>query len=144
MLFNSITYAVFLPIVFIFYWMLPHRYRWILLLCASYYFYMSWNVKYVVLIFLITIISYIAAILVENESDCRKKKIVLGISSTICLSLLFFFKYFNFISGSLTDFLKIFSLQIHPVILKVFVPVGISFYTFQALGYVIDVYMGGG
>lgn len=73
MLFNSFAFAVFLPIVFVLYWVMPHKGRWILMLVASYYFYMSWNAKYVFLILFTTIISYVAAILLEKTERIRSK-----------------------------------------------------------------------
>ena len=142
MLFNSLSFAIFLPIVFSIYWLLPHKYRWILILAASYYFYMSWNAKYIVLILFTTCVSYGAARLLENEKNLKKKKMILGISAFLCLLVLFFFKYFNFVSESFTAFLEIFTIQLNPITLKLFLPVGISFYTFQTLSYVIDVYRG--
>ncbi len=142
MLFNSMTYVVFLPLVFSIYWMVPHRYRWIILFTSSYYFYMSWNPKYVVLILFTTLISYTAGILIEKESDKAKRKLVVGFSAVACLAVVFFFKYFNFFSQSAVSFLNLFSLQLHPITLNVILPVGISFYTFQTLSYVVDVYRG--
>ncbi|MBQ3374563.1 MAG: MBOAT family protein [Oscillospiraceae bacterium] len=142
MLFNSIAFLIFLPLVFAVHWLLPHRFRWILLLAASYYFYMSWNVKYVVLILFVTVISYIMAILIEESNSKLYKQLFLSITIVSCLGILFFFKYFNFFSQSLTRFLQLFALPIHPVTLKLMLPVGISFYTFQTLSYVIDVYRG--
>ena len=109
MLFNSIAFAIFLPIVFILYWVLPHKYRWILLLVASYYFYMSWNPKYIVLIFFITLISYIAGLLMEKAKNKTNKKIILAFTLVSCLSVLFFFKYFNFFSETIVNFLNLFS-----------------------------------
>ncbi|MBR0315952.1 MAG: MBOAT family protein [Synergistaceae bacterium] len=144
MLFNSWQYGIFLPVVFGIYWLLPHRLRWILLFVASYYFYMSWNAKYVVLILFTTIVSYLAAILIEYRKNvtCTPPKITLILTLTACLGILFVFKYFNFFSESFVNFAKIFSIQLHPVTLKLLLPVGISFYTFQTLSYVIDVYKG--
>ena len=142
MLFNSMAFMVFLPIVFIIYWLLPHKYRWILLLLSSYYFYMSWNAKYVILIFLITGVSYVAALLLDGEKNSIKRKGILLASALFCLGILFFFKYFNFLSESVTSVLNYFAIPASPVMLKVMLPVGISFYTFQTLGYVIDVYRG--
>lgn len=142
MLFNSFVFAIFLPIVFILYWALPHRFRWILMLAASYYFYMSWNAKYVVLILFTTFISYLAARLLEKAKDYKRKNGILAGTILACLGLLFFFKYFNFVSQSVTDVLSMFALQLNPVILNLVLPVGISFYTFQTLSYVIDVYKG--
>ena len=142
MLFNSFAFAIFLPIVFALYWALPHKFRWILMLIASYYFYMSWNVKYVFLILLTTVISYGAARFLENEKSRKKKKCILTGSTILCLGVLFFFQYFNFISLSAANFLSLFTIQLNPITLNLLLPVGISFYTFQTLGYVIDVYRG--
>lgn len=142
MLFNSISFAVFLPIVFMIYWGLPHRFRWILLLVASYYFYMSWNPKYVFLILFTTVLSYSAGRFLELADSCKKKKGILAGTIVACLGVLFVFKYFNFVSNSVADFLSLFTISIHPVTLKFLLPVGISFYTFQTLSYVIDVYKG--
>lgn len=142
MLFNSLSYAVFLPIVFILYWLLPHKYRWVLLFIASYYFYMSWNVKYVVLILFTTFVSYSAALILEKQDSKKKKKLVLAFTAILCLGILFFFKYFNFFSDSIVSFFRLFSIKLHPITLKLILPVGISFYTFQTLSYVVDVYRG--
>ncbi|MBQ3432522.1 MAG: MBOAT family protein [Clostridia bacterium] len=140
MLFNSFAFAIFLPIVFILYWICPKKYQWIILLSASCYFYMSWNVKYILLIFTTTIVTYLCALLIEKHRN--KKKVLLTVSLLVCLGLLFFFKYFNFAVESIHSVLSLFSLPIHPFTLKVMLPVGISFYTFQTLSYVIDVYKG--
>lgn len=142
MLFNSFAFAIFLPIIFILYWLLPHKMRWVIMLAASYYFYMSWNAKYVFLILFTTIISYFAAILLENEKNNKKKRWILVGTAIVCLGILFFFKYFNFVSESVTAILKVFAIQTNPILLNLLLPVGISFYTFQTLSYVIDVYRG--
>ena len=138
MLFNSLAYAVFLPVVFILYWVLPHKFRWPLLLLASYYFYMSWNAAYVVLIGATTLVSYGCALLLEKTDNPKKKKGYVGVALFISLGILFVFKYYNFAAGLLEG--------IHEAIriprLDVLLPVGISFYTFQTLSYVIDVYRG--
>lgn len=142
MLFNSFTFAIFLPIVFFIYWAIPHKWRWIVLFVSSYYFYMSWNVKYVVLILFTTFISYACALGLERAEEQRKKKILIVSTMVASLGCLFFFKYFNFASESVANILNLFTLQVHPVTLNLLLPVGISFYTFQTLGYVIDVYRG--
>ncbi len=140
MLFNSLAFAVFLPIVFLLYWALPNKYRPILILIASYYFYMSWNAKYVVLILFTTVVSYVCAILIEMW---EKKKTVLLCSALIAsLGVLFFFKYFDFFQWNIVRILSRFAIPVHPVTLSLMLPVGISFYTFQTLSYVIDVYRG--
>lgn len=142
MLFNSFSYALFLPIVFCIYWALPQKFKWWLLLVSSYYFYMSWNVKYVILILFTTIISYFAAIFIEKEERKNKKKGILLIAAILCLCVLFVFKYFNFAMDSLSKVTNLLSIQLHTPTLNLLLPVGISFYTFQTLSYVIDVYRG--
>lgn len=142
MLFNSLHFAIFLPIVFILYWKIPSKYRWILLLVSSYYFYMSWNVKYVILILFTTIISYTCALLLERTNDKKMKKVYLTLTLVVSLGILFIFKYFNFFSSIICQMLSSMSIPIHPMTLNLLLPVGISFYTFQTLSYVIDVYKG--
>ena len=140
MLFNSLAFAVFLPIVFIAYWAVPHKFRWPILLVSSYYFYMSWNPEYVVLIFLTTAVSYGAALGIERAPKAKKWILLLALG--ICLGVLFVFKYFNFFSASVTGLLSLLAIPMHPVTVSLLLPVGISFYTFQTLSYVIDVYRG--
>ncbi|MBO4384556.1 MAG: MBOAT family protein [Clostridia bacterium] len=142
MLFNSLEFVIFLPIVFILYWTLPNKFRWTLLLIASYYFYLSWNVKYVVLILFTTAVSYSAGLLIEKAKTKKLKVIVLSCSIVLCLSVLFVFKYFNFFFDSVSKVLSLLSVRFHPVTLKLLLPVGISFYTFQTLSYIIDVFRG--
>jgi D-alanyl-lipoteichoic acid acyltransferase DltB (MBOAT superfamily) len=142
MLFNSMAFAVFLPIVFILYWAIPHKFRWMLLLVASYYFYMSWNVKYVFLILFTTVVSYGAAMLLEKQERKKIKKLILAGTAILCLGVLFVFKYFNFVSESIASALSLFAIQLNPITLNLLLPIGISFYTFQTLSYVIDVYRG--
>lgn len=142
MLFNSFAFAVFLPIVFILYWILPKKCQWLVILVSSYYFYMSWNVRYVFLILLTTVISYATAILLEKEENIKRRKLYLAAAFLSCLGVLFFFKYFNFISASIAGVMQQFSVNYSPFMVDVLLPVGISFYTFQTLAYVIDVYRG--
>ena len=103
---------------------------------------MSWNAKYVVLILFTTCTSYGSAILLEKQDNKTKKKIILAVTAILCLGVLFFYKYFNFIGESIVGLLGLFAIKVHPVTLKLLLPVGISFYTFQTLSYVIDVYKG--
>ena len=142
MLFNSNAFYVFLPIVFAIYWLTPPKHRWGVLLVSSYYFYMSANAKYILLILLTTAVSYGTALVIEKTEEQKKKKLCMGLALLVCLGLLFFFKYFNFLSSSVTAILARASISMSPVTLKLVLPVGISFYTFQTLGYVIDVYKG--
>ena len=140
MLFNSYAYAIFLPIVFMIYWILPQKYRWILLLVSSYYFYMCWNPKYVVLILGTTVITYLSALQIKRKP--KYKKVSLAVSIIICMGVLFIFKYYNFALESISNFVRLFTIQFSPATLKLLLPVGISFYTFQTMSYVIDVYRG--
>ncbi len=142
MLFNSLHFLIFFPIVTAVYFSIPHKYRWILLLISSYYFYMSWKAEYVILIIISTLIDYIAGIIIYNSKTQRRKNLFLWLSLLSNLGLLFTFKYFNFFSDSLRTILQQFSIQLDPITLKVLLPVGISFYTFQTISYTIDVYRG--
>lgn len=143
MLFNSIEFAIFLPVVFAIYWLMPSKYRWTVLFVASYYFYMCWNVKYVVLILFTTVVSYLAGRMIEKTDSKAKKKLMLTATLVSCFGVLFVFKYFNFFSESLFNLLTSMSIRVNLRTLNLLLPVGISFYTFQTLSYVIDVYRGG-
>ena len=141
MLFNSFSFAIFLPIVFALYWLVPPRLQWVVLLISSYFFYMCWKPEYVLLIFFTTLISYGGAILIKKRPT--KQKLFLTLSLIVSLTVLFFFKYFNFFSSSITWGINgLFGASLDPILINVILPVGISFYTFQTLGYVIDVYRG--
>lgn len=143
MLFNSFSYALFLPIVFILYWLIPQKFRWIILLMSSYYFYASWGPQYIAIILLTTIISYTAALLMKSRQKNRLyPKTILILSVTICVAILFFFKYFNFFTENLSFVLQKLSIPIQPFTLKLALPIGISFYIFQTISYLVDVYRG--
>lgn len=137
MLFNSLEYAIFLPCVFLLYWVLPHKLRWVILLISSYYFYMSWNAKYVVLIATTTFVSYICAIFIEKTEKTVYKRFCLIVGLVLSLGILYFFKYYNFSMDLIERFVPITAPRY-----SFLLPVGISFYTFQTLSYVIDVYRG--
>ncbi len=142
MLFNSFEYIIFLPVVIVLYYILPQKMRTALLLFSSYYFYMSWNADLIVLIATTTITAYVAALQIQKSTSKKTKKIWLIITCTVSLGLLFYFKYFNFFSASVTQLLRSVSLPVDDFTVNVMLPVGISFYTFQTLSYVIDVYTG--
>lgn len=142
MSFNSFSFAIFLPIVFIIYWWIPRKYQWIVLLISSYYFYMSWNAKYVFLIFFTTLVSYYCGIFLSATKSDRNKRVILCCTAVVCLGILFLFKYYNFFIGIFCDTMSSLSIQLHPITLNLLLPVGISFYTFQTMSYVIDVYHG--
>ena len=141
MLFNSWQFLVFLPIVFCIYFILPKKFRHIFLLAASYFFYMFWNAKLIFLILLTTVVAYFGAILINKTTKQNIKKILLALSISICLAVLVFFKYFNFMASLFVDiFNGLATNKLDYVALNIILPVGISFYTFQTLSYVIDVY----
>lgn len=142
MLFNSFVYILFLPIVFALYWFLRDQYRWILLLIASYFFYMCSGPQYGLLIFCVTLVSYLSAIVIEKYSDKKKKKVALIGTVIVCMGVLFFFKYFNFFSGTANALMNRMGIKQDPITFNIVLPVGISFYTFQTMSYVIDVYKG--
>ena len=140
MLFNSTHFLIFFPVVVFFYFLLPHRFRWMFLLAASYYFYMSWKAEYLILIIISTIIDYFAAIQMSKQTASSKRKLYLLLSLFVNLGLLFGFKYFNFFSDSFRSIFDQFNIFYNAPTFKVLLPVGISFYTFQTLSYTIDVY----
>ena len=150
MLFNSIDFLIFLPIVLVIYYIIPMKYKHIWLLISSYYFYMCWNAKYVLLIFVSTVITYLSGILIDKVektwSDVDKlgkyKKLILAISFVSNLGILFYFKYINFALDIVTRILSKVNISMNVPVFDVILPVGISFYTFQALSYSVDVYRG--
>ncbi len=148
MLFNSLQFLIFLPIVIMAYYLIPGRGKQLWLLAASYYFYMCWNAVYALLMLLSTVITYLCGLGLDmlNRQDMvfarkqRLRRVLLWISLGINLSILFFFKYFYFAIDSLNSILVHIGFQLNRPSFDVLLPVGISFYTFQALGYTIDVY----
>ncbi len=142
MLFNSLHFALFFPIVVILYFAINPKYRWILLLISSYYFYMSWNPVYILLILASTVIDYFVGLYVYNAKTRLLKKSLLLVSLTSNLGLLFIFKYFDFFNDLLEFILLPLGYQYSYSALNVLLPVGISFYTFQTLSYTIDIYRG--
>lgn len=140
--FNSLHFVWFFPVVVALYFALPYRYRWGMLLAASYYFYMSWRVEYALLIMASTLVVYFTAIGIEEAQTERRKKQMLGVSVVFNLGLLFAFKYFNFLGTELQKLVDSFGLGFDVPLLNVLLPVGISFYTFQIVSYSIDVYRG--
>lgn len=140
MLFNSLQFILFLPAVLFLYYAIQAKYRWILLLFASYYFYMCWRPEYIILIIISTIVDYFCAIQMEREQHESRRKKYLYVSLFTNLGILFFFKYFNFFSESTTAFFNKFNIFIDLPLFNYLLPVGISFYTFQTLSYSIDVY----
>ncbi len=142
MLFNTIDFAVFLPLIVVFYYLIPHKFRWTLLLAASYYFYMSWKVEYIFLIIASTLVDYISGLRMGKLADRRSRLPWLILSLSVNLGLLFSFKYFNFTTENLNFLFQKVGLSRDLPLMNLLLPVGISFYTFQTLSYSIDVYLG--
>lgn len=142
MLFNSLHFALFFPIVTTVYFLLPYRFRWAWLLAASYYFYMAWIPVYVLLLMTSTVVDYFVAIWIETAATERRRRFFLLLSIITNLGILFTFKYFNFFADSIQALFNVFSMPYHMPASRLLLPVGISFYTFQELGYTIDVYRG--
>lgn len=142
MSFNSLQFAIFLPIVFILYWLMPTKYKWVFLLTASYYFYMCLDIKYVFFLLFSTAVTYFSAIIIANCKKNSTRRGILAAGSVFVLGMLAVLKYFNFFSSSITYVLNSFELHLSPLTISLILPVGISFYTFQTLGYLIDVYRG--
>ena len=141
MLFNSWQFAIFFPVVFFLYYFIPHRYRYLLLLFASYYFYMSWDPELVTLIAATTVVTYACGRVAGKKAwDIKWRRLALILGVVLPLGELFFFKYFHFFSDQMRILLKSWSIPMKETTLQIILPVGISFYTFQALSYVIDVY----
>lgn len=141
MTFHSLEFLVFFPIVLLFYFCIPTKYRRIPLLIASYWFYACWNFRLLGLILLTTAVAYGAGLLLEKTESPRARKLLLTLTLVVCLGVLFVYKYLGFFAhtvqavSSLVTGKPAFDLS-----LSLILPVGISFYTFQTLSYVIDVY----
>lgn len=143
MLFNSIAFAVFFPVVFILYWFVCHRslrLQNILLLLSSYFFYSCWDWRFVFLLAFSTLLDYVTGLKIASSSIQRQKKFWLTLSIVVNLGFLGIFKYYDFFAESFTELMDGFGLYVHPATLNVILPVGISFYTFHGLSYVIDIY----
>ncbi len=141
MLFNSYSFLVFFPIVVLIYFVCPRRFRGIWLLITSYYFYMSWNPRFAILIGISTLITFASGLMIEKCKRISPRVIVAG-SVISNLLILGFFKYFIFSLNVCKSFFALFHIYINIPHWDILLPVGISFYTFQALSYTIDVYRG--
>ena len=143
MFFNSLNFSIFLPIVFILYWFVTAKnlkFQNILLLVSSYFFYACWDWRFLFLLIFSTLLDYYTGIKMSDAKNQNNKKFWFWLSITINLGFLGVFKYYNFFAASFADALANFGLQVNPWTLKVILPVGISFYTFHGLSYVIDIY----
>jgi alginate O-acetyltransferase complex protein AlgI len=136
MLFDSLQFAVFFPVVCGLFWTLPERFRWVLLLVSSYYFYMCWRPEYALVLVVITAIDFFVGLSLAKATQPKARRAILLASLAANLGILFFFKYYNFAALSIN------SLTATAVIpaMGLVLPIGLSFHTFQSMGYTIDVY----
>jgi alginate O-acetyltransferase complex protein AlgI len=141
MLFNSLHFLFFLPVVVALYYVIPFKFRWILIFIASCYFYMIFVPKYILILFLIILVDYISALTIEQVKG-RLKLFYLIASLSANIGLLAFFKYFNFLNENFVSVFSLFGREFHPWDLQVILPIGLSFHTFQSMSYTIEVYRG--
>lgn len=142
MRFNSIQFLVFFPLVATAFFIIPHRWRWALLLAASYLFYASWNPKYIIVLLTMTAIGYLSGLLLEQQTDPATRRFILILSLFASLGILFFFKYFELSSRTLhAVFGQLGMAHLIPGF-NLLLPLGISYFTFQTMSYILDVYRG--
>lgn len=143
MFFNSVAFAIFLPIVFFLYWFVFNKTKSTqnaLLIIASYYFYSCWDWRFLFLLVFSTFLDYYTGIQIEKGKSERSRKFWFWLSILVNLGFLGIFKYYNFFAASFSDLLNSAGFKASPILLNVILPVGISFYTFHGLSYVIDIY----
>ena len=143
MTFTSTAYLFFLPLVFFLYWLIQRNAKAqnFLLLAASYVFYGWWDYRLLSIIALMTLATFYAAILIESSGNNNKmRRTVCGLGIVVCVATLVVFKFFNFFMTSASEFLNLFHIKFSPITLNIILPAGISFYTFQSISYLIDVY----
>lgn len=141
MLFNSLSFAVFMTVVFLIYWLVPAKYRYIVVLAADCYFYLGFGVRNFLLLCVVSVVTYIGALLME-KCEGGLRKLCFGVPFAVSLGLLLVFKYFNFAGQVLSDALGVFGIGFTPAVLKIAAPIGISFYTFKVISYMVEVYRG--
>jgi D-alanyl-lipoteichoic acid acyltransferase DltB (MBOAT superfamily) len=141
MLFNSLDFLFFFVFIFILYWTIPDKFKWIILLLSSYFFYAYWNPIYLILLLFSTSVDYFFSLYLTSSEDKKKRKLGLGLSLFLNFGLLFTFKYYNFFVDCFNELFNTFlSLNVNLPNYSIILPIGISFYTFQAVSYAIDVY----
>ena len=140
MLFISIDFVIFLGVVFFISWLLPHKYRWIFLLAASFYFYGSWKISYLVLLIIPTLIVYLSALKIDSMKHGLSRKKLFFIGLSLALAGLIVFKYTNLFIHTLSSISLLFTAKLSLKPVQLIHPVGISFFTFKLVSYLIDVY----
>ncbi|MBF0441210.1 MAG: MBOAT family protein [Oligoflexales bacterium] len=142
MLFNSFEFFIFFPIVTALYFLLPHRFRVYLLLASSCYFYMAFIPKYIFILFLTILVDYTAGIILSESKNPKIRKAALWGSIVLTCAILFVFKYYNFFNESAEGIARFLGLSYAAPAIKLILPIGLSFHTFQSLSYVIEVFRG--
>ncbi len=142
MIFNSVTFLLFLAIVVPLYWVLPRTARLWLVFLASLAFYGFWRVEFLPLLLVSTVTDYVAARAIDATADLRRRRVFLGLSLAVNLGLLFYFKYLIFFADNATGLLQLLGFDVEAPRLSIVLPLGISFYTFQTISYTVDVYRG--
>jgi D-alanyl-lipoteichoic acid acyltransferase DltB (MBOAT superfamily) len=142
MLFNSVEFAIFFPIVFLFYWAFKKNVKIqnLFLLASSYFFYGWWDWRYLSLILFCSITNYVAGLLMMKTNQQNQRKFIVAACCIVSLGVLGVFKYYDFFVDTFVDSFSLFGVKLHPHPLNLILPVGISFYTFHTLSYTIDVY----
>lgn len=143
MLFNSLQFAIFLPIVFALYWFVTNKRLYLqnaLLLISSYFFYACWDWRFMFLLMFSTLLDYFTGLEMQHAKNLQVKKFWFWLSIIVNLGFLGIFKYYNFFTESFASAMSSIGWQVNPLMIKVILPVGISFYTFHGLSYVIDIY----
>lgn len=143
MSFTSVEFAIFLPVVFLLYWLVADKhlkFQNLLLLIASYLFYASWDERFLLLLIFSTLLDYFTGLKMSESNSVPQRKMWFWISIIVNLGFLGVFKYYNFFAESFAELMKGFGLNANPAYINIILPVGISFYTFHGLSYVIDIY----
>ena len=139
MIFNSLTYLFLLFTVVLLYWLLPYRIRLLLIFSSSLIFYGFWRVEFLPVMLISVIVDYVVSIRMPQSTQQTKKRLLL-ISLVVNLGLLFYFKYLIFFSENAVGLANLLGAEVDPLVLKIILPLGISFYTFQSISYTIDIY----
>ncbi len=142
MLFNSFDFLIFFPVVTLLYFLLPHAWRWALLLAASCFFYMAFIPKYILILLVTIVVDYAAGILIERTTPGNLRRLMLGTSLFVTVAILGFFKYFNFLNDNIAHVARFLHWNYGVESLRIILPIGLSFHTFQSMSYVIEVYRG--
>lgn len=142
MIFNSYEFLLFALLFFAVFFFLPKKFKLPFILVSSYFFYGWWNVKFLSLILISTLVDFVVAQKIAETPDQNRKRKFLWISLAVNLGILSLFKYYDFFTSSFADLLNAIGLEVEPVLLNLILPLGISFYTFQTIGYTLDVYKG--